>query len=139
MIEPGRDRPGDRTLRTEVCVIGSGAGGAVVAAELAEGGRDVVVLEQGGYNTAADFDQREDSMLPMLFEEGGMRAPADGATSLLPGRRGGGSTVHNLCHGVRAPDPILELWREEHGVRDLDQMWASFDRVEKWLHVQPIS
>ncbi len=139
MIEPGRDRPGDRTLRTEVCVIGSGAGGAVVAAELAEGGRDVVVLEQGGYHTAADFDQREDSMLPMLFEEGGMRATDDGAISILQGRGVGGSTVHNLCYCFRAPDPILELWREEHGVRDLDQMGASFDRVEEGLHVQPIS
>lgn len=33
----------------EVCVIGSGAGGAVVAKELAEAGLRVIILEDGGY------------------------------------------------------------------------------------------
>jgi choline dehydrogenase-like flavoprotein len=139
MIEQGREHRGERTLRAEVCVIGSGAGGAVVGALLAEGGRDVVVLEQGGYNTATDFDQREDTMFPLLFEDAGMRTTDNGEISVLQGRGVGGSTVHNLSYCFRAPDPILQLWEEEHGVRDLESLDASFDRVEAGLHVGPIT
>src|SRR5204862_100730 len=54
--EGGARCPGGRramNLRADACVIGTGAGGAVVAAELAEGGLDVVVLEQGPPRSAA--------------------------------------------------------------------------------------
>lgn len=138
MIIRGRDRPGAHRERADVCVIGSGAGGAVAAAELAEAGLEVVVLEQGAYHTNEDFDQREEHMLPELFEDAGMRATSDGAITLLQGRGVGGSTVHNLCLCVRAPAPILELWKEVHGVRDLEQLSRSYERVERMLEVKPI-
>jgi hypothetical protein len=138
VIERGRDHPGIRRLTAEVCVIGSGAGGAVVGAVLAEGGRDVVILEQGAHNTKIDFDQREDSMLPLLFEEAGLRATEDGSVVVMQGRGVGGSTVHNLCYCFRAPEPILRLWEEEHGVSDLADLQDSFERVEQGLNVQPI-
>jgi choline dehydrogenase-like flavoprotein len=131
-----------RELRTsaEVCVIGSGGGGAVAAAELAAGGRSVVVLEQGAHWTSRDFTQREEEMLPRLFEEAGMRQTADGAITILQGRNVGGSTVHNLCYTFRTPEPILALWREEHGLEDLtpEALAPSFERVEGGLRVKPI-
>src|ERR1700685_3281491 len=37
------------TLSCDVCVIGSGAGGSVIAAECAKAGKDVLVLEMGAY------------------------------------------------------------------------------------------
>jgi choline dehydrogenase-like flavoprotein len=126
------------TIRAEVCVIGSGGGGAVVAAELAESGRDVVVLEQGGYYTKRDFDQNERTMLPRLFEDSAQRLTEDGGVAILQGRGVGGSTVHNLGYCFRAPQPILELWADEHGVRELGSLDASLDRVERGLHVSPI-
>ena len=94
-------------LRADACVIGSGAGGAVAAAELARGGLDVVVLEQGPHWTSKDFTQREDEMLPRLFEEAGMRQTEDGSITVLQGRNVGGSTVHNLCYALphARPDP----------------------------------
>ena len=39
---------GDLTLEADVCIVGSGAGGATAAAILAEAGLDVIVLEEGG-------------------------------------------------------------------------------------------
>ena len=39
----------DQTLSADVCIIGSGAGGAVVASQLAHAGLKVLVLEEGGY------------------------------------------------------------------------------------------
>jgi choline dehydrogenase-like flavoprotein len=140
MITTGTHITGDLTLKAEVCVIGSGAGGAVVARELAAAGRDVVVLEQGGYFTKEDFTQREDEMMPLLYEDMGQRATVDQSIIILQGRNIGGSTVHNLCYCFRTPLPILEKWRREDGVRDMsdEQMRPSFERVEQMLKVKPI-
>jgi len=140
MIRSARSLRADLAVRAEVCVIGSGAGGAVAAAELAAGGRDVVLLEAGPHWTSRDFTQREDDMLPRLFEESGMRQTDDGAITVLQGRCVGGSTVHNLCYCFRTPDPILALWRDEHGLPELTPaaLEASFQRVEAGLKVKPI-
>jgi choline dehydrogenase-like flavoprotein len=140
VIEKLAERGGDLVTRAEVCVIGSGAGGAVAAAELAAGGRDVVVLEQGEHWTSRDFTQREDEMLPRLFEEAGMRQTVDGAVTILQGRSIGGSTVHNLCYAFRTPPAILRMWREEHALPELTDaaLAGSFERVEANLRVKPI-
>jgi choline dehydrogenase-like flavoprotein len=140
MIEKLLSRGGDLVTRADVCVIGSGAGGAVAAAELAAAGRDVVVLEQGEHWTSRDFTQREDEMLPRLFEEAGMRQTQDGGITILQGRCVGGSTVHNLCYAFRTPPPILRMWREEHALPELTDasLAESFARVEAQLRVKPI-
>jgi choline dehydrogenase-like flavoprotein len=124
----------------EVCVIGSGGGGAVAAAVLAEAGRSVVVLEQGHHWTSSDFTQREDEMLPRLFEEAGQRQTRDGAITILQGRNVGGSSVHNLCYALRTPEAILEMWRREHALPELGAgaLAASTARVEAGLKVKPI-
>jgi len=140
MITTGDQVPADLTLSAEVCVIGSGAGGAVVAKELAEAGRDVVLLEQGGHYTKEDFTQREDEMMPLLYEDMGQRATVDQSILILQGRSVGGSTVHNLCYCFRTPEPILDKWTREAGVRDLSaaDLLPSFERVERMLKVKPI-
>ncbi|GIW43776.1 MAG: oxidoreductase [Candidatus Binatia bacterium] len=140
MIHTAKTLRGDQNLEGEVCVIGSGAGGAVVAKELAEGGKDVILLEQGGYYTKEDFTQREEEMMPLLFEDMGQRATEDGHILILQGRNIGGSTVHNLCYCFRTPRPIVEKWRREDGIRwTYEELVPSFERVEAMLHVQPIA
>ena len=47
MIQQGRDLEHDHVRRAEAVVIGSGAGGAVVARQLAVEGWDTVCLEAG--------------------------------------------------------------------------------------------
>jgi choline dehydrogenase-like flavoprotein len=140
MIATHKDIDHDLDLTAEVCVVGSGAGGAVVAKELAEAGRDVVLVEQGGYYTKEDFTQREDEMMPLLFEEMGQRATVDQSILILQGRNVGGSTVHNLCYCFRTPAPMLEKWRREDGLRDMSfaDLLPSFERVERMLKVKPI-
>jgi len=140
VIEKLLGRREDLVTHADVCVIGSGAGGAVAAAELAGAGLDVVVLEQGHHWTSADFTQRENEMLPRLFEEAGMRQTEDGSIIVLQGRGVGGSTVHNLCYAFRTPDPILRVWRDEHGLPELTDaaMAPCFERVEHNLKVKQI-
>ena len=54
-VERGSRIGGERLLRADVCVIGTGAGGAPVAKELAEGGMRVVMLEEGERRTTDEF------------------------------------------------------------------------------------
>jgi choline dehydrogenase-like flavoprotein len=140
MIAKGKEIDSDLRLTAEVCVIGSGAGGAVMAKELAEAGRDVVLLEQGGYYTKEDFTQREDEMMPLLYEEMGQRATVDQSILILQGKNIGGSTVHNLCYCFRTPEPILEKWKQEDGLHEMSyaDLRPSFERVERMLKVKPI-
>ena len=55
-VIPGNQIVRDTVIHCDVVVVGSGAGGAVTAAELAEGGLDVVVLEEGGHHRTEDFN-----------------------------------------------------------------------------------
>jgi choline dehydrogenase-like flavoprotein len=100
----------DVALDADVCVIGSGAGGAVVARELAEAGRSVVVLEDGPYVTSRDFVQREEVMYPRIYREGGTTATAEYTVLVSQGRLVGGSTVPGFCLCVRPPRAILAYW-----------------------------
>ena len=104
--------------RCQDCVIGSGAGGAVLARRLAEAGRDVVLLEEGPEISRADFTQREDQMYPLLYRDGGSQYTADGAISVLQGRCLGGSTTINEGDCVPIPDEVLACWRSRHGWGD---------------------
>lgn len=140
MIVQGRDVRQDLRETADVCVIGSGAGGAVAAKELAQAGLSVVVLEAGENHDPATFSRHAPEMLLRLFWDGGMRTTRDGSVLISQGRGVGGSTVHNLCYAVRTPDPILERWRSEFGIQDLSpsDLGPSLDRVEATLAVKPI-
>jgi choline dehydrogenase-like flavoprotein len=140
VIRDARAHGAELRERADVCVVGSGAGGAVVASELAAAGLSVVVLEQGHHWTSRDFTQREEEMLPRLFEEAGMRQTVDGGVVILQGRNVGGSTVHNLCYAFRTPPEILRMWRDEHDLPELsdEAMEGPFRRVEERLKVKPI-
>ncbi|RKU20067.1 hypothetical protein C6503_06720 [Candidatus Poribacteria bacterium] len=115
----------------DVCVIGSGAGGAVVAKELAEAGLSVIILEAGENHDPTTFGNYEPEMLRRLFWDSGLRRTRDGAIVISQGKGVGGSTVHNLCYAVRPPQVLLDRW----GVPDLS---SNFDRVEQTLGVTQI-
>ncbi len=98
------------TLEADVCIVGSGAGGGVIAAELARAGRSVLVLEMGGYRNESDFRQLE---LPGMFElylGGGLAASEGGEIAVLAGSTLGGGTVVNYMNCIRTPQPIREEW-----------------------------
>lgn len=109
MIERGRDL-GEVYLDADLCVVGTGAGGAMVAREAARAGLRVIALEEGPHLRAVDFTQREDEMLPLVYQEGGARTTEDGGILVLQGRGVGGSTVHNTNLCKRAAEPVLASW-----------------------------
>ncbi len=108
------------TLSADACVVGSGAGGAVIAAELQKAGKQVLVLEMGGYRNESDFKQLE---LPGLFElylGGGLLSSEDGSIAVFAGSTLGGGTVVNYMNCLRTPDRIRGEWAR-HGIEGIDQ------------------
>lgn len=128
-----------QTIRADVCVIGSGCGGATVAKKLAEAGRDVVILERGGYYPESTFDQSELGMNAKLSADRSMRASADGGTLLLSGHNVGGASVHYWADSYRTPEDRLQLWADRYGVEghDLAALTPAWEELTPNLNVHP--
>lgn len=139
MIFQGKEINKDQEIETEVCIIGSGAGGGVLAKELAEAGISVVLLEEGSNNLPKDFDFRENLMLPKLFQENGGRTTKDMGIIITQGKGIGGSTVHNICLSFRPVPAIIDRWRKEAGVSfKFQDLVPYFEKVEKQLEITRI-
>lgn len=103
------------TLYTDVLVIGSGAGGGVVAGELSAAGHDVIVVEKGGYYAEADFHGRELASSQTLFEKQAALTTADLGVMVLAGSTLGGGTTINWAASLRTPDHVLHEWARDYG------------------------
>jgi choline dehydrogenase-like flavoprotein len=123
----------------DVVVVGSGAGGASAAYELAAAGLQVAVLEAGPHVRPEEFTQREMDTIKRLYVDQAAQGPADGSISILQGRMVGGSTVINGEVCFRIPDFVLETWAAEHGVRGLSpsEMKDAFETVERMINATP--
>ena len=114
-------------LEADVVVVGSGSGGGVIAGTLAGEGRDVVVLEAGGYYNESDFHQLELPAYQTLYRNGGFSGTADGSLALMTGSNlGGGSTV-NWTNCLRPHPWVREEWESVHGLEGV--AGADFDRI----------
>jgi choline dehydrogenase-like flavoprotein len=139
-VPPRKTRPmqtlvpaGDQlTLEADVCIVGSGAGGAVIAARMSESGRRVVVLEMGGQYTAADFHQLELWGYSHLWYKGGATPTSDGNVLLLAGGTLGGGTEINWMNCVRTPRLVRQDWVRQYGLTGVDSpvFDAYMDTVE---------
>jgi choline dehydrogenase-like flavoprotein len=129
---------GDTVLGCDVVIVGSGAGGATAAAELAEAGFDVVVVEEGSYYGTRDFNARAFEMIRRMYRDGGASA-ALGSPPILfqEGRTVGGSSVVNGGMSWRTPERILDRWAADHGLHGLRPAAFEpyFERVERRIHV----
>jgi choline dehydrogenase-like flavoprotein len=125
----------------DVCVIGAGAGGAVVAAELAEGGANVVLLEQGPWHDPDGFSARPPQMLARLYREAGQTLTVGTPPIVLPLGSGlGGTTLVNSGTCFRTPPHVLERWREDFGLElDSETLERCFARVEEALSVSEVT
>lgn len=112
----GRSATRDLVLRCDAVVVGAGAGGSTAFAKLAAAGLETVLLDAGGAPGAADFDQRELDMMPLLYRDAGLRSTDDEAIGIVQGTGVGGSTLHNTGLVVPPPPGIRERWRHDHGL-----------------------
>lgn len=140
-VEDGAAIAGERVVRTDVCVIGTGAGGAPVAKELAEGGMRVVMLEEGEHFTTDHFNARPTAMMPLLYRDAAQTMTVGNVPITLPlGQSVGGTTLINSGTCFRTPEPILEMWRQRFGLEALtsDALDPYFRRVEREINVAQV-
>jgi hypothetical protein len=139
MIHKGDQIAQDLVLKPDVCIVGSGPGGSMVAQRLARAGAKVVVLEEGGFWTKDDFDMQEATAFPRLYQDRGNRASADLSISVLQGRAVGGGTVINWTTSYRTPDDVLAFWRDREGsVLTPEALRPHFEEVEQRLGIAKV-
>ena len=102
----------DIVENADVCIIGSGAAGAVLAKELSDKGLSVIVLERGGYYEGKDMNQREQDMMPLLWKNGGFSFDDSLSMVIAQGTCLGGSTVINDAVCFDPPIKVQEEWRQ---------------------------
>ncbi|MEM7138262.1 MAG: GMC family oxidoreductase [Myxococcota bacterium] len=135
-----RDYRKDQAFDADVVVVGTGAGGAVVGAELAEAGRDVLFVEEGGYHPTSSLNPYLTESIPRLYRDaGGTIIIGKPPIPYAEGRCVGGSTLVNGGMTWRPPTRVLEHWEKitdqpDLGLRQLEPL---FDRVEAKIHAKP--
>lgn len=115
----------DLALDADVVVIGSGAGGGLIAGRLAATGARVVVLEAGRYRSDGDFRHLELAAYQQSYRRGGPTPTADQNVTLMTGAGLGGGTVINWTNCIRTTDRVRAQWAE-HGLTDVAT--SAFDR-----------
>src|SRR6185295_6444332 len=128
---------GRTLLECDVVVVGSGAGGGVVAAELAAAGKDVIVLEKGGYRNEADFTHLEGDALETMYDAGGLLATSDLGLVVLQGATLGGGTVINYTTSFPTPESVRRQWATEHKLPHFEstEFTRSLDAVARRIGV----
>lgn len=125
----------------DVVVVGSGAGGAVIAKELAEGGMRVILIEEGGAYSGRNFNRKPLDMFKLLYRDAGLTTVGLNPMIFLPlGRCLGGTTTINSGTCYRAPSYILKKWREEFGISDLtdENMDRWYSGAERIINVETV-
>jgi choline dehydrogenase-like flavoprotein len=133
----------------DVCVVGSGAGGSVVAARLASAGRDVLLVDEGSWVNPKSYSARDDRALTQLYRDSGIQ-PALPALDYIPRRHGfgfmtvlqarvfgGGPVVNNAIHLPIARDRWSQ-WRSDNAFPvDWPDLEVALSRVGSDLGVSP--
>ncbi|MCC6347424.1 MAG: GMC family oxidoreductase [Nitrospirales bacterium] len=143
-MKPMREQMRRYSGPVDVCVVGAGAGGAVVAKELAEAGLSVVIIEAGPWlDTQKDFINDELVMLDGRMDWDGLRITA-GKTPLSLGRKNtgravGGSTVHYTAVTLRLHAEDFKLRTREGIAEDWPLAYRElepyYEKVERYLAV----
>lgn len=123
----------------DVVIIGTGAGGAAAAYEMASKGLAVLIVEEGEYYDRSHFNGDIPKLLKSLYRKMGMTATFGNTIIPVPlGRNVGGTTTINSGTCLRAPAEVLNDW-EKDGLSDFpaDELDPWYEQVEDMLQVQP--
>jgi choline dehydrogenase-like flavoprotein len=119
MLIDARALEAGSVLRAEFCVVGSGMGGSAVATKLARAGRDVVIVEAGGTESA------DEQATPIAGEHVGrpFGLPATRCVEL----GGGSNRWHGICGQLDEIDFERRPWINDSGwpigASDLARHW----------------
>ena len=133
-------------VETDVVVVGSGAGGSFVAAELAATtDQRILIVDKGEFIEPAEFVQRERLMMPRILDVEfsvtqlfGREVPTL-STAVATGKLVGGSATINHALAFEPPQPVLRDWREQNGADlDYDDLAPHLEAVGKLLRIAAV-
>jgi choline dehydrogenase-like flavoprotein len=135
----GNTTPDGEIEECDVVIVGSGAGGAVAAATLAEAGLDVIVLEAGESYDRDSYPSDPLEAIASLYRDSGLTIAEGRPPIPVPVARAvGGTTVINSGTCFRAPEPVLAEWRERFGIGWADRLAPAYAAAEDFLRVRPL-
>lgn len=125
-------------LEVDVVVIGTGAGGAAAAYELASQGLAVLIVEEGEYYSRKDFNGDIPQLIKRLYRSLGLTASLGNHIIPIPiGKNVGGTTTINSGTCLRTPEHVLQQWRQENFTdMNLEEWDSYYQQVENILEVQ---
>jgi choline dehydrogenase-like flavoprotein len=151
MARVDHDRPGltcmtpadvvGESLSADVVIVGTGAAGATLAYELAQRGREVLLLERGPHIDPRDFTETESTQLSNLYADGALTMSTDFHFHVAQGMCVGGSTVVNNAVCFDLPDNVLDRWLDPGGLNaglDPDRLRHAFTHVRRFLCVSEV-
>jgi choline dehydrogenase-like flavoprotein len=131
-IERGAAIGGRTRVRADAVVVGTGAGGAVAAKELAEAGLAVVMLEEGEWVEPEELTARPRDVAPRLYRDGAQVVTLGNVAIPMPlGRAVGGTTLLNSATCYRTPPALLDAW----GLWTAEELDPYVRRVERTFNV----
>jgi choline dehydrogenase-like flavoprotein len=123
--------------RRDAVVIGSGAGGSVMAFELARRGLDVTVVEAGTRWDPTTFEHDELAMFVRAYKHSGLQTTKDHDSLIVQGFTVGGSTVINNAIFLRADlDRVLPDWKAAGAPVERKPLEDAYAELEHALHVE---
>lgn len=136
-VTTSADLPEHEEIEADVVVIGTGAGGAVVAHELTERGHAVVMLEEGQYFHRESFTGLGLDRQKRFWRNAGATMTFGNTVIFVPlGKTVGGSTTINSGTCYRVPERVLAKWQRELGVGiTADELAPHYERLERTLGV----
>ena len=131
--------PVDIKDKYDAVVVGSGAGGAVVAWKLCKAGYKVAVFEAGPEPSNVALENPVDRAVRYYWDNGLTFTMGRPVISLPFGKVLGGTVTVNSGTLFRATDKAFRLWREVSGV-DIDRakLDNAYSEVEKIIGAKPV-
>ena len=138
--------PRGLVLETDVVVVGSGAGGSFVAAELAaKTDQRILILEKGEFIEPTEFLQRERLMMPRIFDTEFSvitifnREIPTVSTAVVTGKLVGGSATINHALAFEPPRPVIRDWHDRLGAEfGYDDLAPHLEDIRKLLRIAPV-
>ena len=130
-----------------ILVIGSGAGGAVAAYNLAARGHDVLIIEAGPHAPSARITHEERRMTATLYKDGGIQTSRNNDFVVFQAHCVGGGTVINNGIALRVDQPgmihpdapdVLDKWESIGAAVDRAAFDEAYLAVETHLGIAQI-
>ena len=140
-LHDGSGISGTVRANVDAVVVGTGAGGAIVAKELAEGGLRVAMIEEGERFAPESFTARPSEMTSLLYRDAAQIMTVGNVSIGLPlGQAVGGTSLVNSATCFRTPPAVLQLWSRRFGL----EQWTPatldpfFRRVEREVNITKV-